>query len=98
MEMMIVWMAVMNHLVIVNQKVELVLEIYLLVIMEIAYLEFTSVMETMIVWIILMKMNVTNAMIESVMKKLSLLVLQIKYGIEHNVSPKNGCVMGIQIV
>lgn len=50
----------MSLLVTASPKVERVLATYLRAIMAIVFLEFTSVMVTMIVWIILTKTNVIN--------------------------------------
>lgn len=61
MAMMIVATPPMNHQNIVKAKGVRALAICLLAIMEIAYHEFTSVMEITIVWITAMKTTGTNA-------------------------------------
>lgn len=67
---MIVWTEAMNLLVIANPRVEHVSAICSLVITATVFLEFTSAMETTIVWIIPMKMNVINAVSFTIMHSL----------------------------
>lgn len=96
--MMIVAINPMNQKIIVKAKNVPVLVICLLVIMAIVYREFISVMETMIVWTILMKMNAINATLANVIRNVNLLVLPIKTGAVANVFLNDGSVMVIRIV
>lgn len=96
--MMIVVTMLMNHQNTVRVKVEPVSVTSLPAIMETASPEFISVMEIMIALIILMKITDTNVTTANVMKRLNLLVLQIRLGDALSVFLRSGSVMGIQIV
>lgn len=98
METTIAEMALMNPQSTVAAKDALVSEISSLVITETVFLESTSVMETMIAWITVMKTTDTNATIANVTKKLNSPVLLTRHGAELNVYPRNGYAMEIQIV
>ena len=82
----------------VRLKVELVLAIYSHVTTATVFHEFTFVMATMIVWIILTKMKTGNVRPANVILTLSSLVMPIASGAELFALKKSGFAMAIQIV